>query len=348
MSYTRAIYNALPATEAEAPGASNKENVIIPNTYTNISSLAFNAAQSLITVTFEAGSRCSLIGQQAFQTTTSLTTITIPNSVTIIGEQAFKGTTNLTTVTFEPDSKCTRFGKLLFYQATGLIYITIPASVTTFDDNYTFLGTPNLTSIYVEEGNLNFSSIDGVLFNYNKTTLVQYPGKYIGTGGGDGTTYTIPTTCTGIGSSSFRSVSILQELTIHAGVTNIGYQAFQAGAGNKLNTVIFEAGSILQSIGRFAFIGATKLHTFPIPSSVTNLGWYAFKSTKLTSVTIPAGIGSIQQHTFGIIRTLAEVIFEAGSVCTSIGSDAFTNCSSTEFTSITIPASVNSIGARAF
>ena len=345
MSYTRAIYNALPATEAEAPGASNKENVIIPNTYTNISSLAFNAAKSLITVTFEAGSRCSLIGQQAFQSTTSLTTITIPNSVTIIGEQAFKGTTNLTTVTFEPDSKCTRFGKLLFYQATGLIYITIPASVTTFDDNYTFLGTSNLTSIYVEDGNLNFSSIDGILFNKDKTKLINYPGKY--TSGSDitGTTYTIPSTCTSIGSSSFRNITILEELTIHAGVTNIGKEAFQ---WTRLNTVIFEAGSILQSIGQFAFSGATKLHTFPIPSSVTSIGKYAFKQTKLTSVTIPAGLGSIPQNTFDNIRTLAKVIFEAGSVCTSIGSDAFYNCSSTGFTSITIPASVNSIGDRAF
>jgi hypothetical protein len=179
----------------------------------------------LTTVTFEAGSTCTTFGNQAFQTTTSLTSFTIPNSVTATGEQVFKGTTNLTTVIFEAPSKLTQFSKELFWQS-GLSYITIPASVTSFNDYYTFLATPNLTSIYVEEGNLNFSSIDGVLFN-STNTLVQYPGKYIGTGGGNGTTYTIPSTCTGIGESSFRNISILEELTIPAGVTTIGYEAFR-------------------------------------------------------------------------------------------------------------------------
>ena len=77
----------------------------------------------------------------------------IPDTVTTIGEGAF---------TYCPIS--------------GLI---LPASLTTLDD-YALHGINELQMYEIPEGNPNFSSIHGVLFNGEKTHLIDYPVARLG------------------------------------------------------------------------------------------------------------------------------------------------------------------------
>ena len=119
----------------------------------------------------------TVIGDSAFFSCTSLTSITIPSSVTSIGNYAFESCTSLTSITIP--SSVTSIGNYAFESCTSLTSITIPSSVTSIG-NYAFYRCTNLTSINVAMGNPNYASVDGVLYNSAKTTLIQCPGGRVG------------------------------------------------------------------------------------------------------------------------------------------------------------------------
>ncbi len=158
------------------------------------------------------------IGSSAFRNCTGLTSITIPNSVTSIGKEAFQG-------------------------CTGLTSITIPNSVTAIG-TAAFSNCSNLTKILVEEGNTAYTSIEGVLFSNEKTTLVAYPAA-------KAPDYEIPNSVTAIGDYAFSDCVGLTSVTIPNSVT---------------------------AIGRSAFANCTGLTSITIPNSVTAISEYAFSN----------------------------------------------------------------------
>ena len=79
---------------------------------------------------------------------------------------------------------------------------------------------------------------------------------------------------------------------------------------------------------------------------VIGIGDKAFEKTRLTSITIPAGVTCIGSYAFRKCDGLASVTFEPESKLTSIGDWAFYACK--RLTSIAIPDSVTSVGEYAF
>ncbi|MBR4893255.1 MAG: leucine-rich repeat domain-containing protein, partial [Clostridia bacterium] len=137
---------------------------------TSIGEYAFYRCESLTSTTIPDS--VTSIGEYAFSYCTSLTSITIPDSVTSIGGAAFYHCESLTSITI-PDS-VTSIGGSAFSSCTSLTSITIPDSVTSIGYG-TFYHCESLTSITVDIDNDVFASQDGVLFNKNKTYLIQYP-----------------------------------------------------------------------------------------------------------------------------------------------------------------------------
>ena len=133
------------------------------------------------------------IGDNAFAGYNNLTNITIPNSITSIGIAAFDGCNNLAGITI-PDS-ITNIGAAAFNSCLSLTNVTIPASVTSIGD-YAFFYCTNLTAITVDATNPFYSSADGVLFNQDKTTLMQFPS-------GKGGSYPIPSSVTSLADEAF-------------------------------------------------------------------------------------------------------------------------------------------------
>ena len=98
-------------------------------------------------------------------------------------------------------------------------------------------------------------------------------------------------------------------------------------------------------IGEYAFKDCSRLTSLTLPAGITSIGYAAFNGCRgLTSLTLPAGITSIGRSTFEGCRGLTSLTLPAG--ITSIGEYAFRGCRG--LTSLTLPAGITSIGEYAF
>ena len=250
-------------------------SIEIPNSVTSIGYRAFEGCEALTSI--EIPNSVTRIGNYAFYGCSALTSIEIPNSVTSIRRYAFSGcileygeydnglylgnkenpyaflittkSEDITTCSIK--ETCKVIGSDAFSGCAALTSIEIPNSVTEIGDG-AFSGCTGLTSINVSDGNANYASIDGVLYDKGKKTLIQCPrGK---------TNIEIPNSVTSIGKSAFEGCKALTSIEIPNSVT---------------------------SIGEWAFDGCEALTSIEIPNSVTSIGDQAFAWCKaLTSIHI--------------------------------------------------------------
>lgn len=290
------------------------------------------------------GTNVTSIVENAFQNAISLSQITIPSSVISIGANAFQSTTSLTQITIP--SSVTNIGANVFQFDTSLNYITVDSS----NNNYS-----NDTS--------------GVLFNKNKTNLIQYPiASTI-------TSYAIPSGVTNIENYAFQGAVKLVNITVPPSVTSIGQNAFQYASG--LTSVIFQESTNLSKLNLNVGSGKTffdasnqTIVTISIITQVfngtgeltktmtdlsgtniariegyTSIGEDAFKDkTALTAITLPTTVTRIGSRAFYGTTNLTN--FSLPSSIISISGEAFYGMNN--LTEITLPSSINSIGTDAF
>lgn len=281
--------------------------------------------------------------------------VVIPNSVTSIGKYAFFYCDSLTSITI-PNS-VTTIGENAFMNCIGLTEVIIPDSVTSIGLRV-FTYCDNLISITVDENNPNYSSDSfGVLFNKDKTILLEAPGAI-------SSAYTIPDSVTTIGEWAFYWRTSLASVTIPSSVTTIGDGAFShcksftsVTIPNSITTIsdsafngCYNLTSVtipdsVTTLGVSAFAFCESLTEISIPDSVTAIGKWAFNGCKgLASVTIPDSVTSIGEYTFYLCRGLTSVTIPAS--VTTIGECAFRECDS--LTEVTIPVFVTAIDDSAF
>ncbi len=183
---------------------------------------------------------------------TSDATIVVTGELTGIGsiERAFENSSYKINLDLSQVTGLTRIRNEAFLGSNVLSSITIPNSVTSVG-GHLFEGCSFLKRIEVDANSTSFTSVDGVLFNKDKTVLFCYPA------GKEALSYTIPDSVTVIKSEAF-SYSKLNSIAIPGSVTSIGYYAFSY----------------------------SKLNSIAIPSSVTSIGYDAFYDcSNLTSLT---------------------------------------------------------------
>ena len=216
--------------------------------------------------------------------------VVIPEGVTAIGGSAFEDS-SIASITLPASVR--EIGSRAFNGATALTSITIPAGVISIDGN-AFKNTTALTSISVNPANPSFTSIDGMLFNKEVTTLIRY--------------------------AVAKSAT---SITIPAGVTTIGRQAFSGAT--FLTSITMQTGVATIELG--AFNGMTSLSDITIPEGVTTIGSQAFGSASaLTSVTIPASVTSIGNFSFDQASALKDVYFFGNAPV--LGDDPFASTAS--------------------
>ena len=261
------------------------------------------------------------IGSYAFSDCYKVEKIDIPESVMSIGNHAFLDCSSLTDINI-PDSVMS-IGDYAFSKCSSLTSITIPDSVTSIGES-TFKGCTSLTNITVDESNEYYTSVNGVLYNKDKSKLLCYPAKK------PETEFKIPNSTTSIGERAFSDCCKLEKITIPDSVMSISESAFE-GCTSLTNIIVDKSNEYYTSVDGVLYNkDKSKLLCYPA-------------GKKETSFEIPNGVTSIGHNAFEKCRRLKSIILNG---VTSIGDFAFEDCSS--LTSITIPDSVTSIGYSAF
>ena len=224
------------------------------------------------------------IGGFAFSGCTGLKSVIIPSSVRKIGGGAFNGCTSLKSVTIP--SSVTKIEYNTFRECTGLKSVTIPSSVTEIGYN-AFFGCTGLKSITVDKNNKNYTSVDGVLFNKNKTEILIYPSA-------KGSSYVIPNSVTKIKDYAFYGCTSLKSVTIPSSATYIGVRAFGYTSNGKINgfTIYGKKGTAAEKYARdngFKFVEGTAPAEPAVPTGV-----------KLNQSSLTLGKG----ESYGLVNTV--------------------------------------------
>jgi hypothetical protein len=353
----------------------NLESITLPASVTSIGDRAFVYCSRLTGITVDANNP-SFVSEDGVLFDKNKATIirypegkagnsyTVPASVTSIVRWAFENCWRLTSIIL-PEG-VNSIAQSAFLNCDGLTAITIPASVTSIGGQ-AFGSCNSLTEITVDANNPSYSSEDGILFDKDKATLLQYPI------GRTGDSYTIPASVTSIGERAFREAG-LASIHIPASVTSIGDNAFLLCNGladvtvnwtttpPSIDSKVFDP-LTLSDITLHVPAGTKAIYEAaevwkeftiveqPCPSGTFGVGdalaWELCEGTMTISGTGAMPDFNNQDNTppwYSYRENITAVVVESG--VESIGESAFYLYS--HLASITLPESLTSIGTTAF
>lgn len=171
---------------------------------------------------------------------------TIPDTITEIGKNAFVGCKVLTSVKFPINLKII---KRWAFAGCSLTSVDLSGCVNL----ETVEGGPfcctTLTDIIVDENNTKYCTENGILFNKDKTELVQYPS------GKPEKTYKVPDSVTKIGDSAFHNCKNLETIEFPKNIIRLEKQAFS----NSASLTSIKLPASIESIGYAAFMSCRNL-----------------------------------------------------------------------------------------
>ncbi len=219
-------------------GTIQLNTILLPKNLKIIGRSAFNRCYNLKSVLI--GPSVTSIDRLAFTSCGSLKSITLPGSVTTIQYGAFLRS-GLTSITLPEGVKI--MGEYALQNCNELVTITLPATLEYI--GYCAITFNNsLKSIEVNASNTFFSSLEGVLFDKTRKTLVSYPNM-------NGINYKVPVGVEAIDTAAFEGCWALRTL---------------------------ELPTTLKTLSLEAFYGCNNLSSIEIPASVNSIEAMAFSN----------------------------------------------------------------------
>ncbi len=309
------------------------------------------------------------IANGVFRERSNLVSVILPDSVKKIDGYAFFRCENLSNIRLS--NSLTYIGMFAFVGCNALTEITIPQSVTEIAGD-SFGGCKSLNNIYVDSNNQYFSSAEGLLYDKEKTKLLQCPAGKTGD-------IVIPDGVVTIEGWAFESCENVSSVTVPESVTEM----FPTTFGAYYNTIVVTPGSYAETYVKKEKLKYRYLNSNVIidPSKVTedsdnktktiSIGdvyadqnntyvvadetsviFTGAKNKEIKNVVIPPSI-TIHNKPY-VVKAISNRCFEntkiehitMSSNIQSIGMKAFYNCK--KLKKITIPSGVSKIGNQAF
>lgn len=222
----------------------------------------------------------------------------------------------------------TSIGNDSFNGLTNVVKIVLPSSLKHLSYGW-FGGVESLKEIISESP--HFCSIDGVLYNQDKTVILKYPAARTGD-------FEIPDGVQVIGNYAF-TFSQLTTLRMPDSIKKIEYAAFATS-----NIESIHLSSQLKYIGSYVFSNTDKLKSITIPFSVRKIGWGCFEKCSLERVAIDGSVKKIPGQAFWMCKSLQSAEL-TGSV-KKLKNSIFAYSSKLE--SVTLGKKVRKISDKAF
>ena len=252
------------------------------------------------------------IGENAFNTTKALTSVTIPEGVKVIGDSAFAYCHLLGEINI-PDS-VTEIRSGAFYECNGMKSLTLGSGLESVDE-MAFVSC-NLDTItggseryYVSGSCLIDSESEVVVVGSNGSVIpdgITAIGKYAFYGRKGLTQIMLPESVTMIHPMAFYNCAKLETATL-GNATEIGYKAFYK-CENLKETNIPDTVTVIHPEAFHSCVSLTKI---VIPDSVVTIGDSAFSNCgSVTEIVIGSGVKKIGAKAFLLAHGLASVQFK--------------------------------------
>ncbi|MBD5131115.1 MAG: leucine-rich repeat protein, partial [Clostridiales bacterium] len=283
------------------------------------------------------------IGDYSFDDCTSLTTVTSTAGGTgylSVDTGAFSGCTALTSVAF-PKRLAPMYETTEGAEADNERFELVDDLLNVFIPNYSgeltvFDNAPNLESITVEEGGKFYESQNGILYTKGKSLMLYIPAGKPGE------------VRIGAGVDTIASTAFAQAKKF----TSLIIEGDASCEEIEIDDSMFEGNTAIQSvtlsnrvtyIGDWAFAECTNLETVILGDELHYIGESAFAETKISSISLPVGITSIEYETFANCTNLSSVEMPGVE---EIGEGAFSGCTSLK--NLVLPETVEFIDDDAF
>ena len=283
-------------------------SLVVGNGITKIGKFGFYKNAHLKAVSFEENSSLETIGWGAFGHCWRLAAVTIPASVKVLEEYAFYECGALKSFSVEEGSQLTTIKDYAFQHDIGIETAYIPDSATNLGVGIFVKANASLVISVVENSVAEYYAIaNGIKYEtragnvypahsgYCNSTVAWelYPDGTLridGTGAmPDYTNYAQQPW------ANYRH--LIKKIVIGKDITAIGNYNFAYTQG--VESIYFEDGSALESIGVLSFFNCPKVVSVVLPETVTSIGAYGMGDCfALESVYVPQGMSFIQVTAF--------------------------------------------------
>lgn len=317
-------------------GCKNLKKIKLPTNVTIIKKGAFYNCSKLENIVIN--SKAYAIGDRAFAYS-GIKKLKLNENMQFIGNGAFRDT-KLRSIKL--GDKVTFIGKGIFKGCENLKVVNVPASVKGINMG-AFGGCTSLEAINVAAGNENYSSLSGVLYNKDKSKLLQYPVNK------KSTSFVSPSGIEVIRDSAFEGNRHLKSVTINA--KTIGMNSF-FNMENLKNVKLVNTIHIKPS----AFAENKKLTNVILPDSITTIDNLGFCGTNIRTINIPSSLQKLGASVFDNCKNLTEFtggrtskfVVQDGVLYTANMKSLIKYPAKKSNSSFTVPDSVVRVKTRAF